>query len=109
MHPRGSARPGDAARRLVWFDYTLKMLAQQVEEAQHMEKLCERFDPQGGTQKKHRASLKAKTLAQQYEKAQQDEKAREKAQQYEKLCEFMGVKSFATQSTHAGGDEDSSG
>ena len=53
------------------------MLAQQVEEAQHMEKLCERFDPQGGTQKKHRASLKANTLAQQYEKTQQDEKAQQ--------------------------------
>ena len=69
-----------------------KTLAQQVEKAQQMEKLCEKFNPQGVTQKESRA-LKVKRLSQQIQQT-------EKAQQIEKmkrLSEFMGV---TTQSIH---------
>ena len=81
-------------KRSTWSDRALKAktLAQQTERAQHIEKLCERFNPQGATQKESRA-LKVKRLSQQIQQT-------EKAQQIEKmkrLSEFMRVK---TQSIH---------
>eukprot|EP00964_Phaeocystis_antarctica_P047274 scaffold27344_cov60-Phaeocystis_antarctica.AAC.2 len=72
-----------------------KTLAQQTEKAQHMEKLCEKFNPQGVTQKESRA-LKVKRLSLQVQEKQQTEKAQQ-IEKMKRLSEFMGV---TTQSIH---------